>query len=387
MRLALQALFGARDDKTQEGRKYCEKIERELRNNERSGNFLRKLRDAVADPRLRAPEIFADESFPDANVVAEYLDCQSESPQIRDEYERVCASSPEILAEVGCCYDVLMNRLDRPVDQPKNCRHRLYYIAWEDGRSSENNNLVQAQSQPDENLADVAVLNGAPKSKNSLRNTSEREHTKKKQRVSLDESDVQKTMRSQRCLSKKLGKVVTTGLLAASVLVLVGWGYSFWTTDSGSVTFETTNRIESSEEGMKDELEPYDVEEDMAYAQDDAYVNALVDDVITEEDSQNPSGFDDEVLQVEPLYVASNDPETYWQSNVHKQPNSGEKLEYGDEAIRDQDFETGKSSNKEGFSTDVLDQYEAENRPDLLPRESIVIPDRNNNVFEKRLRF
>ena len=125
MRLALQALFGARDDSTEESRKRCERIKRELRGNQRSKLFMKKLDEAVSDPDLKAPEIFADESFPDANIVAEYLDCQSESDEIREEYERVCLESPEILAEVGSCYDVLTNRLGRPIDAPKNCRRRL----------------------------------------------------------------------------------------------------------------------------------------------------------------------------------------------------------------------------------------------------------------------
>ena len=144
MRLALQALFNAGDNETEEGRERRLRIEREMRDNARSAAFFRKLRAAVADRNLKAPEIFAEESYPDANVVAEYLDCQSESDEVREEYERLCAESPEALAEVGGVYDALTNRLEREIEVPKNCRRRLYYIAWEEESTSAPGATVEA---------------------------------------------------------------------------------------------------------------------------------------------------------------------------------------------------------------------------------------------------
>ncbi|MBQ9799087.1 MAG: hypothetical protein IJO40_04015 [Thermoguttaceae bacterium] len=130
MRLALQALFAA-IEANEEGAARRALLERRLRSNERSAGFFRRLRDAVDDDSLQAPEIFAEESFPDANVVAEYLDGQTSSDVARA-YESACWDSPEILAEAGRCYDILNNDALNCVVAPKNCRRRLYYIAWEE---------------------------------------------------------------------------------------------------------------------------------------------------------------------------------------------------------------------------------------------------------------
>lgn len=137
MRTALQAAFGfggtALGDETREKR---EKIERELRRDERSVRFFQRLRAATSRIDLNAPEVFAEESFPDANIVAEYLDCNDISPEIAAEYEKVCWESPEILAEIGCCFDFLTNALADASEPPVNCRRRLYYIAWEEATAS-----------------------------------------------------------------------------------------------------------------------------------------------------------------------------------------------------------------------------------------------------------
>lgn len=130
MRLALQALFAA-IEANEEGAARRALLERRLRASERSVGFFRRLRAVVDDETLRAPEVFAEESFPDANVVAEYLDAQTESNLARD-YEDACFDSPEILAEVGRCYDILNNDALNCVVVPKNCRRRLYYVAWEE---------------------------------------------------------------------------------------------------------------------------------------------------------------------------------------------------------------------------------------------------------------
>lgn len=130
MRLALQALFTTTGANEEDAARRA-LLERKLRTNERSAGFFRRLRAAADDPTLGAPEIFAEESFPDANVVAEYLDGQAEAELARA-YEDASWDSPEMLAEVGCCYDILNNDALNSVVAPKNCRRRLYYIAWEE---------------------------------------------------------------------------------------------------------------------------------------------------------------------------------------------------------------------------------------------------------------
>lgn len=130
MRLALQALFTT-TGANEEGTARRALLERKLRADERSAGFFRRLRAAADDPTLGAPEIFAEESFPDANVVAEYLDGQA-VPELARAYEDACWDSPEMLAEIGCCFDILNNDALNAVVAPKNCRRRLYYIAWEE---------------------------------------------------------------------------------------------------------------------------------------------------------------------------------------------------------------------------------------------------------------
>ena len=130
MRLALQALFSAIEANEEETARRA-LLERRLRANERSAGFFRRLRDVVDDETLQAPEVFAEESFPDANVVAEYLDAQAPA-ELASEYEEACWNSPEMLAEIGCCYDILNSDALSSVVAPKNCRRRLYYIAWEE---------------------------------------------------------------------------------------------------------------------------------------------------------------------------------------------------------------------------------------------------------------
>ncbi len=137
MRTALQAAFGfGGASSSDETRAKREKIERELRRDERSVRFFQRLRVATSRIDLRAPDVFAEESFPDANIVAEYLDRADISPEIVAEYEKVCWESPEILAEVGCCFDFLTNALADASEPPVNCRRRLYYIAWEEAATA-----------------------------------------------------------------------------------------------------------------------------------------------------------------------------------------------------------------------------------------------------------
>ncbi|MGI6401671.1 MAG: hypothetical protein ACOX0A_06115 [Thermoguttaceae bacterium] len=163
MRQALRAFFC--NNQTSDGDpQERARIENELRNDARCAEFFRKISQTESVPLQKAPEVFADESFPDPNIVAEYLDCQLNSPEICDEYERVCCESPEILAEVADCYDVLNNRLPTPASAPKNCRRRLYYVAWEEElpRSSKKS-CNKKSSAPKERLAENAY---APRARN-----------------------------------------------------------------------------------------------------------------------------------------------------------------------------------------------------------------------------
>ncbi len=155
MRLALQALFRGARDLSEDGVRLRAKIENELRNNPRSAEFYRKLELSVSDPRLKAPEIFGVESFPDSNIVAEYLDATLESLELSDEYEKLCLERPEALAEVGDCYDILNNRLAHATKAPANCRRRLYNIALEDERPE--SATVAAENDERESLEDATA--------------------------------------------------------------------------------------------------------------------------------------------------------------------------------------------------------------------------------------
>ncbi|MDO5308674.1 MAG: hypothetical protein Q4G03_04175 [Planctomycetia bacterium] len=147
MRVALQAIYPDRNDVSQESLARRSRVERELQNDARSMGFYRKLQMILDHPPCRAPEVFADESFPDANIVAEYLDYQSQSEEVELEFERVCLESSEILAEVANCYDILTNCLNQPIEAPRNCRRRLYYLAWETGLAEQPEDCVAQTSQ------------------------------------------------------------------------------------------------------------------------------------------------------------------------------------------------------------------------------------------------
>lgn len=155
MRLALQAIFCKNQGTSVEDDKRRERIENDLRRSPRSVDFFRKLRLVMGRPLQKAPEVFADESFPDANIVAEYLDCQLDSTEVSDEYENVCYESSEMLAEAADCYDLLNNCLCKPMNAPKNCRRRLYYVAWEETAPLQSKNAENSEPYPDCNVVDI----------------------------------------------------------------------------------------------------------------------------------------------------------------------------------------------------------------------------------------
>ena len=127
MKLALQAMYGCKRDASDESVRRRAQIEKDLKSDARSAEFLRKLRLVADDPTIKAPEIFADVSYPDPNIVASYLDGQIDSDLSR-EYEDACLESAMMLAEVGDSCDVLNNRLILPVEAPRFLRRRLYEL-------------------------------------------------------------------------------------------------------------------------------------------------------------------------------------------------------------------------------------------------------------------
>lgn len=151
MRLALQTLFCNQSSSGVDSNERA-RFETDARKSQVSSKFLNKIRQVISSPLTSAPEVFADESFPDANIVAEYIDCQLDSSEIANEYERVCSENPVILAEVADCYDVLNNYLPRPTTAPKNCRRRLYYIAWEEELPPSDSATKKRDSKQSESL-------------------------------------------------------------------------------------------------------------------------------------------------------------------------------------------------------------------------------------------
>lgn len=260
MRLALRALFGATDS-DEEGAARRALLERKLRENERSAEFFRRLRVAVADVSLKAPEVFAEESFPDANVVAEYLDGQA-SPELAREYEDACWDSPEMLAEVGRCYDALNGVLDVEPVVSKNCRRRLYYLAWED--------VVEAASA--EKAATIIDLpDGKQNETNALAVSVEKKEKKREKIVPASKSEckarrrqkTEKTVRSALAAERSLGRRVRRfGARFAVAAGFLGVGYCGWRTFDDPERSETfpiqaaVERAPVSSESAVDGLRP-----------------------------------------------------------------------------------------------------------------------------------
>ena len=387
MRLALQALFGSRDDSTEESRKRCERIKRELRGNQRSKLFLKKLDEVVSDPNLKAPEIFAKESFPDANIVAEYLDCQSESEDIREEYERVCLESPEILAEVGCCYDVLTNRLGRPLDAPKNCRHRLYYVAWEDDADSE------GDPDPDSSEhAQVESVDDARPTEASVATTLNECET-----FASDESEVQKLMRSERRLGRRAARFLRKGVFVAATILGVVCAVSYWSGDKGSETIKfaegqgKTDWQSGIGELSGENETTIDVESDVLSASEENLDDVLMSSDFITGDSDFITEDTDPYLD-----VGADVPQDYGTAYTAILPEEAEtrasstsRSTEGAEAVErsmSSDVEYGLYSNSGVSRTSSLRRVGL-GSPDLELSEGIVIPSQNNDVFANSTRF
>lgn len=232
MRLALQTLFSA-TEADEDGAARRALLERRARSSERTGGFLRRLRDVVDDPALQAPEVFAEESFPDANVVAEYLDSQAPFELARA-YEDVCWDSPEALAEAGRCYDILNNDALNCVVAPKNCRRRLYYIAWEESCAdvapkSENASVfADLPSEPEEDGAEAANVASA--------STSRRKREKRSEKSAKSARSVGSTLAAERSLGRRAKRAFSRTALALGLFGAIYCGWQALNDDRGSET-------------------------------------------------------------------------------------------------------------------------------------------------------
>ena len=399
MRLALQALFDPVDDGTEEGKRRAERIEREARVNERCGVFMRKLRDAVTDSSLKAPPIFAEESFPDANIVAEYLDCQSESDSVREEYERVCYESPEILAEVGCCYDILTNRLNREVEAPKNCRRRLYYVAWEEEPPSARGDDVEPISSRVE-IPESRVDSKRSTEKKKLCNAKRKTSKESERAPRVKRSDDVSQSRDKRKRRAQVGGVI----VAASVAFGAWLGYPYWS--AFFAESDDASKVVSIEE-IEDSLESSFVANDASAQYEkssiddaDAYENdyensdeaLATNSFITEESAREPEfisrrldeySIDDgaaigDVADYEVNDRGAND------FSVGDFPTSEFANERLNEVVETDLSATDDSESKHaaGYANErTIQVRERLERTELPLRKGITIPERNNDVF------
>ena len=243
MRLALQALFLA-PEADEEGAARRALLERRLRADERSAGFFRRLRAVVDDASLQAPEIFAEESFPDANVVAEYLDSQSTS-EVARAYEDVCWDSPEALAEVGRCYDILNNDALNCVVAPKNCRRRLYYIAWEENcvnvaPTSENESSLFSEpfssSEPFD--SDEEKRESAEERSDAALRKTKKKREEKSGKPSKSVETVGATLAAERSLWRRAKRLTSRATLALGLGGAICFGWQILSDDKRSETFE-----------------------------------------------------------------------------------------------------------------------------------------------------
>ena len=232
MRLALQALFSA-TEADEDGAARRAWLERRLRSSERSAGFARRLRGAVDDASLQAPEIFAEASYPDANVVAEYLDGQTSS-EITRAYEDACWESPEMLAEAGRCYDILNNDALNCVVVPKNCRRRLYHIAWEE-------NYVNVVAPQGEN---AAALTDRDTSETSERENAENvvaarsKSKKKRKKTEKSATSVESTLAAERSWWRRAKRLTWRTSLALGLAAALFYGWQTLSVDRRSETLD-----------------------------------------------------------------------------------------------------------------------------------------------------
>ncbi len=92
-------------------------------------HIIKRIKEVQESVQLTAPDVFGEESFPDANIVAEYIDRTLNEASLFREYEDLSLNNLVLLAElVECAHwsDVLTSGFT--VSVPGHCRHRLYYV-------------------------------------------------------------------------------------------------------------------------------------------------------------------------------------------------------------------------------------------------------------------
>ncbi len=109
--------------------------------------ILKRLQSVCDQKGLGAPEVFSDESFPDINIVAEFIENRLNDDTLAREYEKICLNSDQLLAELGTCYKIAVGSKDIPVVIPRNCRHRLYYLDRQSFSKFDNQYLPQKENR------------------------------------------------------------------------------------------------------------------------------------------------------------------------------------------------------------------------------------------------
>ncbi|MGN0930986.1 MAG: hypothetical protein ACI4NP_04660 [Thermoguttaceae bacterium] len=295
-------------------------------------------------PLQKAPEVFADESFPDANIVAEYLDCQLESTEVSDEYEDVCYDSPEMLAEAADCYDLLNNCLCKPMNAPKNCRRRLYYVAWEEAAPLQSKNTENSEPYPDCKVVDIERSANSQESQRQDTEASGALFTKfptSKQRVvhTKTKGDVEK---------KRSRGRLRVGVKAALLFLVVAGGINSFVRWHNR---ESVENIGSQESAMS----APDVEEsliDSAQLAEESYTPTF------EEQGSREESFSD-ARELEPIKVASlpvNEEKNYEELN-------------------------------DNLRNDMTNPENEESVPTDEERGEIFIPETNNDVFSGTTMF
>lgn len=104
-------------------------VDEALRNNEDLNEIVARFDQVYHRTDLSAPEVFAEESFPDINIVAEYLNYCLDDPVLLREYERIAWADPALLSElldVSLLEEQWQHSPVFPTDEV--CHRRLYQI-------------------------------------------------------------------------------------------------------------------------------------------------------------------------------------------------------------------------------------------------------------------
>lgn len=190
--LSLQTLLSFSDQLNDA--EHQEMIAKRIAVDQYASQLLVRLDFVKKAPRLEAPDVFDPEVQPNVNLVAEYLDHQLQNPEMIHHYEKSCFESDQLLAEIGCCYEILNHRLSIPINPPKNCRHRLYYIPMQDATTEQITEQMQdITTEQNESSPDLTQNNSLANSLQSPESTKSPKSTKEKE---TDFQDLKKESRS-----------------------------------------------------------------------------------------------------------------------------------------------------------------------------------------------